>query len=238
MRNLLAACVAIIVILAIVTGNLWLELRSERRVIAELRSQMAVPKVAEPLPAQAPVLQPVAAVEVALPVAAPTPEPKPAAAPAPVVQMTSAAAINQALASRPAPVITESRRADAMLQSDQTATARVMAWRDRLSLAGQTLTTEQLQALNAAATAQLRRETEQTLEVESTTPPRDVDSMVRMREEAINRQNETNMRILRAVSGQLTEEQAKALRAQFDSGHAARMAAFRTERDELLRQIQ
>jgi hypothetical protein len=136
------------------------------------------------------------------------------------------------------PVITEAIRTTALLQSEQTATARVMAWKDRLAIAGHTLTTEQLQALNAAATAQLRREAEESLELAaSTAPPTDVDSILRLREETLNRQNRTNMQILAAVSSHLTEEQSRALRTQFDTGHAARMAQFRAEQ-EAVRQRQ
>jgi hypothetical protein len=60
---------------------------------------------------------------------------------------------------------------------------------------------------------------------------------MRLREESINRQNATNQRILAAVSPHLTDEQTRALRAQFDSGHATRMATFRSEQ-EMLRQSQ
>jgi hypothetical protein len=45
------------------------------------------------------------------------------------------------------------------------------------------------------------------------------------------------MRILAAMSSHLTAEQSKALRAQFESGHAARLAAFRAEQ-EAMRQAQ
>jgi hypothetical protein len=52
-----------------------------------------------------------------------------------------------------------------------------------------------------------------------------------MKEEAINRQNETNLRILQMASSELTADQVGALRTQFESGHAARLAAARAERE-------
>src|SRR5690606_6869378 len=126
-----------------------------------------------PVPAQAQAPQAVAAANVlpAVAVAAPEPEPVPAAVqtapPPPVVAQMQAFVIQ-------APeVITEARRTGALLQSEQTATARVLAWKDRLAIAGHTLTTEQVQALNAAAIAELRREAEDSLELEATARPTD-----------------------------------------------------------------
>jgi hypothetical protein len=52
-----------------------------------------------------------------------------------------------------------------------------------------------------------------------------------MREEALIRAHETNLRILQSVGPELTEEQANALRNQFDSGHASRMAGVQAERE-------
>jgi hypothetical protein len=236
MRKLLVVCVAAIALLAIVSGNLWLQLRAERQVTADMRAQMIQhdsarpePLQVQPLPASAGAIEvPAAAVqtqETNQVTAAAQPAPPPVTAPI-MVRID-----------RPSPVITEARREGALLQSEQTATARVLAWKDRLAIAGQTLTNEQLQALNAAAIAQMRREAEESLEIESTAQPADLESLIKMREDALNRQNQTNLRILAAVSPQLTEEQAKALRAQFDSGHAARMAAFRAEQEMLSQQV-
>jgi hypothetical protein len=137
---------------------------------------------------------------------------------------------------RPASGVTEAVRTSALLQSEQTASARVSQWTDRLAIAGHPLTTEQHQALNAAATAQLRRETEESLELAGTAQPTDLESVLQMREESVHRQNDTNMRILAAMTPHLTAEQTKALRTQFESGHTARMATFRAEQ-EALRQI-
>lgn len=88
-----------------------------------------------------------------------------------------------------------------------------------------------------SAITEARREAEESLEIESTATPADLESLITMREDTINRQNQTNLRILAAVSPQLTDEQAQALRVQFDAGHAARMATFRAEQ-EMVRQVQ
>jgi hypothetical protein len=98
-----------------------------------------------------------------------------------------------------------------------------------------------LQALNAAAISENRRHTEQSFErAANASPPRDDEDVFRAREEELNRLNETNLRILQIVRPQLTEEQGKALRAQFDTGHATRMAAIQVERERaaLIREAQ
>lgn len=235
MRRLLAVCVAVIAVLSIVSAHLWLELRSERQVIADLRTQMTQPGPVAPAPAPVQIPQPVAA-QTAVPDAA-VQDSGASQAPAAAQPAPAPAVAQVVIPIRPPTVVTEARRQSALMQSEQTATARVLAWKDRLAIAGHTLTTEQLQALNAAATAELRRETEESLELEVRSQPTDLESAIRMREETINRQNETNRRILAAMSPHLNEEQSRALRAQFDAGHAARMATFRSEQ-EMLRQSQ
>jgi hypothetical protein len=237
MRKLLVVCVAAIALLAIVSGTLWLQLRAERQVTADMRAQMLQQDNARPEPVQVQPLPATARVDGLATSPAQTRETSQVlpAAPPPPPPVTAPLVLR---VDRLPPAITEARREGAMAQSDQTATARVLAWKDRLAIAGHTLTNEQLQALNAAATAQMRRETEESLEIESTARPTDLDSVIRMREESLNRQNQTNLRILAAVSAQLTEEQAKALRTQFDSGHAARMATFRAEQEMLRQQAQ
>jgi len=236
MQRLLLVCVAIIAILAIVSGNLWLQLREQRQLVADLRAQMTEPEPPVAEPVREVQLPQAAAVAAAMPAASVQPEqpvqaPPVQSAPPPPPEPPSLPP------TRPAIVITPALRETAMLQADQTATGRVLAWKDRLAIDGHTLTTEQLQALNAAASAQLRREAEETLELESRPQPADLDSMVRMREETLNRQYETNLRILAAVSPQFTEVQAGALRAQFEAGHKRRMATLRAE-EEMLRQSQ
>ncbi len=115
-------------------------------------------------------------------------------------------------------------RAAALADADQTATARVLAWRDRLQIAGQTLTTPQLQALDVAARAEMRRRSRSLAGARAQPQPTDFEDRFRLREENLTRQNDANLRILDAVTAQLNAEQLKALRTQFETGHAARMA--------------
>ena len=131
----------------------------------------------------------------------------------------------------PVDATAEARRLSAIAQSEQVAMGRVLQWRDRLTQAGHTLNTAQVQALNAAALTELRRETEESLAVDSATAPTDPATIARLREETINRQNETNMRILAAAAPQLTPDVVTALRAQFEAGHASRLAAARADRE-------
>jgi hypothetical protein len=122
----------------------------------------------------------------------------------------------------------EERRLDALEQSDLAARARVTQWNATLNL-----TPEQRQALDATASAELRRETEESLRLASLrSVPADAMAVAQIKEETINRQNETNLRILRAITPQLTEEQARALRAIFERGNASRLASLRAEREQ------
>lgn len=234
MGRLVGISVALVIALVLVAGNLWLELREAREEIAGLRTQGTQPD------------QPVPAIQASL---APSPTaireiPEVAVQPASttgttVIEAVPPPAVPQAQqpVMRQPPVITEAVRTGAMLQADQTATARVLAWKDRLAIAGHTLTTEQLQALNTVAAAELRREAEESLEIASNTQATDLESVLRLREETLNRQHGTNMRILAAMSSHLTDEQSKALRTQFETGHAARLAGVRSDAD-LMRQLQ
>jgi hypothetical protein len=113
----------------------------------------------------------------------------------------------------------------------------VIAWRDSLLLAGQNLTAAQLKELNTVAIDEGRLETEERLalaEKERTTGM-DNETVFRMREENLNRTNETNQRILQRISPQLSEAQAQALREVFRSGHEARLSALHEERDRKLK---
>ena len=51
MRKLLPVFVLLVVFLAVVSGTLWRELRSERQMIADLRAQMAQLQIARMRPA-------------------------------------------------------------------------------------------------------------------------------------------------------------------------------------------
>ncbi|MEO8315767.1 MAG: hypothetical protein ABI645_13360 [Pseudomonadota bacterium] len=126
----------------------------------------------------------------------------------------------------------ELRRANAIREADEAASGRVLIWSNLLSQAGLPLNTAQLQALNAASISEHRRDAEESLALQrNTTAPRDAEEAFRIREENLIRMNETNLRLLQVAQPQLTEAQAGALRAQFDKGHATRMASLRAERE-------
>ncbi len=231
LRNLLMVGVFLVVVLGVLCGKLWHELRAQQQLVAELSANQSVERKAADA-APAPVSLPVPAVPVVA-----TTAPAPAAqfpAPRPVVVLTKpGTALSTSL---PDLVVRsdateEARRAEALRQSDQTASGRVLAWRERLASAGQTLTAAQLQALNTAALTELRRETEESLAIDNMARPMDADAAARMREETINRQNETNLRILDAAAPELTAEEVKALRTLFEAGHAQRLAAARADRE-------
>jgi hypothetical protein len=130
--------------------------------------------------------------------------------------------------------MSESQRAVILAQSDANATGMTLIWRDRLDVAGFPLTTEQLQALNAAVIAERRLETLENLELQGTVRPTDMESAFRLREEALNRSHEHNLRILEVATPQLTGEQARALRSQFDAGHEGRIKALNREREQAM----
>lgn len=234
MGRLVGISLALVIALGIVAGNLWLELRKAREELTELRAQVAQP--AAPAQLVQASLAPGSAEIREIPEVAVAPVSASAAVVAEAVPAPPAPQVQQPVM-RPAPVITEAVRTNAMLQADQTAIARVLAWKDRLAIAGYSLTTEQLQALNKVATAELRRETEESLELAGNPQPTDIESLLRLREETLNRNHDTNMRILAGMSSHLTAEQSKALRTQFETGHATRMAGLRSDAD-LMRQQQ
>jgi hypothetical protein len=178
---------ALVVGSVVISVVLWRELRAERQLVADMREQQdqVIAPVQEP--AQTAQL-PIAATSVPA-VAVPTPEPVPVA---PAVSRAPPPAIPVV----PPPidptsgVISESQRAVLIAQSDANATGLALIWRDRLEVAGLPMTTEQLQALNAAAIAERRLEALENLELQGTVRPTDMES----------------------------GEQARALRSQFDAG--------------------
>lgn len=232
MRNLLTFLAALVVVLLFVSGNLWRELRADRQLIAELQDELTLARTSAAAAAPAPVqvLQPVVQAEPAPSAAEPPLQPAPLPPGAQPVAVTVVMPSVLASVDRlPTTASEEERLADAFRQSDQTATARVLAWRDRMTLAGQSITTEQLQALSVVAAEELRRETRESLEIDSRSGPMDLQSAARLREETVNRQNETNLRILEKIGPQMTAEQRKALRDVFEAGHASRRATLRVE---------
>jgi hypothetical protein len=236
MRNLLYTCAAVTVTLGIVSATLWLELRTARQELADMRSSAELPATAAAAPQVIP--PPAVVAATALPeIPSPPQEAQPevqVAVPVAVQVLPSAPipSVSQLLI-QPGSGVTAAARESALLQSQQTASARVSLWKDRLAIAGHPLTTEQHQALAAAAIAQLQRETEESLELAGTAQPTNMESVLQMREDSVHRQNDTNMRILAAMTPHLTAAQTQTLRAQFESGHNTRMATFRAEQEAL-----
>ncbi len=222
MRNLWAVFAALAVMLGIVSGNLWYELRSSRQQVAALQDQLdqaGVPgaRLAKVLPPsiQGPAAPP-ATTQLPQPLPAPPMVPRAAAAPRPVVS----ASVTQPLIGG----TEQERRADALVQSDRTATARVRAWSTVLNLKP-----EQLQALNEAAMAELRRETEESLEIDRRSGPVNAQVAAQLKVDTVNRQHETNLRILERMTPQLTPEQSTRMRTIFDGWIRTNLARAQQE---------
>lgn len=232
MRIFLAA---LVLFLGIVSANLWSELRSSRLQLAELQDQhtalqeelvqakesseaarieaLRLAALARTRPAgaaQMPASQPIA------PLTPPAPElPRGPAVPPPVVSASVRLPLTGSF---------EERRMQALTQSDGTATARVRAWSTVLNL-----TPEQLQALNETARAELRFETEESLEIDSRAAPMDAFAAAQLKIETLNRQHATNLRILDKMTPQLTPDQGNTMRALFESWIRPRLAAAHAE---------
>lgn len=125
------------------------------------------------------------------------------------------------------------RRAHALSQSNRTASARVTAWANSLRAQGQSLTTEQGLELLAVTTAELRRETEESLDIDAMAGPVDALARARLNEETITRQHQTNLRILEKMTPQLNKQQSNILGGMFEAWVAARLPAARAERERL-----
>jgi hypothetical protein len=238
MQKMFTVCVGLVVILGIVSGVLWGQLRTERQLVSAMREQMAQmqAKLSETRPAPLPAPQiafaagtpPVAAAKVPDPTSAPTAIKMPTTPATPPVPAAPPPRVN-AIANVPPE---ELRRANAIREADEAANGRALIWSNVLSQAGLTLNTGQLQALTAASIAEHRRDTEESLALQrNITPPKDAEEAFRIREENLVRMNETNLRILQAARPQLTEAQASTLRTQFDRGHSTRMTSLRAERE-------
>lgn len=237
MRDLLVVCVALVAILGIVSVNLWRELHADRELIAELRKELvraravsdlepavmhravveaSAPQGSQPVPGQ---------MQVAVPDKEPSAAP-PAYAPPSV---PSNAVVLASVRRLPTAASEEARRVDALKQSDQTARARVLAWRDQLAAEGLPLTPDQVQFLGDAAVAELRRETEESLAIDNRMGPLSAVASARLREETLSRQHDTNLRILDRAGPRLTLEQANALRDLFEAWVTPRLALAREE---------
>ena len=237
MRIFLAA---LVVFLGIVSATLWNELRSSRLQVVELQDQHAglqeqlvqAKDAAEAARAEA--LRSAAVVRTIPAIAPPPPEPQPAATVAPPAFRPPAGPVV------PLPVVSasvrlpltsgsfEERRAQALLQSDGTATSRVRAWSTVLNL-----TPEQLQTLNETAMAELRVGTEESLEIDSRTAPMDIQAAAQLKIETLERQHATNLRILEKMTPQLSVEQSTTMRVMFEGWIRPRLAAARAEQEML-----
>jgi hypothetical protein len=237
MQKMFAVSTGLVVILGVVSGVLWGQLRTERQLSSAMREQMAQMQAKLSAPSPAPLPVPPIAVEAGAPIALariaePTPRQASSPTPLPAAAPPVSAAPPPGVIAAP-PVTAEQRRAMAIREADEAATGRASLWSDSLSQAGLQLTSAQFQALTAASISEHRRDTEESLALQrNVTPPRDAAEAFRVREENLVRSNEVNLRILQVARPQLTEAQASALRAQFDRGHSSRMASLRAEREQ------
>lgn len=235
MRNLLTVCAALVVILGIVSGNLWTELRAAREEIAALQERLGQPKASVARSEPAPTPPTAVSAPPAPPVAVqpPQPGPPPALLPPPRALVPVAPPerpIGQPTLTRP--LIgnnAEERRADALEQSDRAATARVAAWNSALRF-----TPEQMQAVTAITAAELRRETEESLQITSRTGPLDARGAARLKVETVIRQHETLLRILEKSTPQLSLEQSDAMSAMFARWLTTNMGRAKAEEQAAL----
>lgn len=239
MRNLLTVCAALVAILGIVSGNLWHELRSARQQIADLEGELAQAKVpvvqAAPAPPPPPVTveappAPPVAVQVPNP-PTPLPAPDPASRPERVI-VVRAPERPLGLPTLVAPLAgntDEERRAEALAQSDRTAASRVASWNTALNF-----TPEQLQVLNEITAAELRRETEESLQITNNAGPMDARSAARLKVETVTRQYDTLQRILEKMTPQLTPEQSTRMSTMFSSWLRSNMARAQLEEQAVL----
>lgn len=219
MRNLTPVWVGSIAILGISSVILWSQLRSERQVTSDLRARVAQEEASYPEPAlvQLPQTTSPPAVNVQ------TTEPK-AAVDAPKPESPPPFGISIRPTTNAVPL-------DIYQQSEITASTRVYAWANRLAAAGQSLSPAQVGALNAAAVAELRRETEESVALDRNAKPADAYTEAQTKLALIDRQHATNLRILDSVAPDLTAQQLAGLRTQFDSWYAGAQASARVELD-------
>lgn len=241
MRNLLTACAALVVVLGLVSGNLWRELRSARQSNADLQNQLdqaripvvqSAPVQPPPPPIEAPSVTPAVAQlpEIVAPPPPSAPPPATVFVPVPVPAVVPERPLGLPTLTIPlAEGTTEEQRIEAFAQSDRTAAARVTAWNSALNL-----TPEQLQVLNATATEELRRETEDSLRIMSGAAPMDSRSAARLKVETVTRQHETLLRIQERMTSQLTPEQSARLGNMFASWLRTNMARARAEEQAAL----
>lgn len=239
MRKLLTISAVLVVFLGTLSGVLWRQLKAERQLVSEQQTQMTQGTLSEVNSPQLQTSQ--TAVEAStIPVVAKVSDPMPISREDghdhQRVPRSAIVPVSPVAATR----LEEIHRAEMLQKAEQDSTGKVLAWRDRLAVAGHTLTTAQLQALNAAAIIENRRHTEESFErAANASLPRNHEEKFRAREEELDRMHDTNLRILNRVSPQLTVEQGNALRAQFENGHTTRREAIRVEREraELIMEV-
>jgi hypothetical protein len=238
MQKLLPVCAVLVVILGIVSGTLWFDLRSARQQIVDLQGQVTQPKipVVQSTTVQPPPVQPPPPIEAPPPppiaVQPPESRPPPPAAPRIVIMPAPAPERPLGLPTLTSPLVgknDEERRVEALAQADRTAAARVGSWSTVLNL-----TPEQLQALSAATSAELRRETEDSLRIMSGAGSMDPVSAARLKVETVNRQYETLTRIADRMTPQFTEQQSTRMRTMFASWLTTNMARARAEEQAAL----
>lgn len=212
------ACVALVVVLGIVSGYLWQELRSARQQNVDQRRQLdqAVLSLAKlgPAPAQPTTIQ------------------LPAASPVAVVSGVSEAPVPVVAEPVPPPIseVPESlSRANAYMRSERSATARALAWSSALNLSP-----DQSQALKTVTMDELRRETEESLQIESEngSGPMDAQTAARLRMETVNRQQATLVRIHELMKPQLTRDQSDRMRTMFETWLTRDMVRVRAAQED------
>lgn len=210
----------LVVILSIVSGILWSQLRAQRQLTFDLGARLAEKEASYAEAAHLEVSR--SLVDGGTPVGGvqpPKPEPVvvvPASAPPPPLRI-------------PLMPTQDAPEPDTYQQSDMTARARAMAWMRSLAAAGRALTPDQMQALMEAAVHQMRRETDEETALARNAPLRNSHDEAQAKLEYIDRQHATNLRILDAVTPKLTARQLAGLRTQFESWHAGAKASARVE---------
>lgn len=242
MRNLLTICAALVVMLGIVSGNLWYELRSAREQIVDLEGQLAeakmpvvqsAPSQPPPTPVQPPP-PPTIEAPPAPPVAAQLPEslPPPPPPPRPVIAVAPATVRVLGVPTLTTPLAegtAEEQRVEALAQSDRTAMARATLWNTTLNL-----TPEQLEVLHATTMAELRHETEESLQIMSGIGSLDALSAARLNVETVTRQHATLRRIHEKMTPHLNPGQNIRMSTMFESWLRTNMARARAAEQAVL----
>lgn len=252
-KTLLKVFLAVVVV--IVSGSLWINLRSARHQITDpqnLENQESQGKISIArstslmTPAPPPEIAAPTAPAVAVQVSESGTPPPPASLPLDVQRAMLASVLedppgmptlNQVMFGGG---IQEQRRVEALARffGGNTDERRVeaLAQSDRIATAavavwnsGLHLTPDQIQSLNAITVAELRRETEDSLRIMSRAESMDLVSASRLRVETVTRQHDTLLRILEKATPFLTPEQSKIMSSMFEFWLTTRMLKVRVE---------